>query len=350
MSPTESATPAISAENIMEMATGFWASKALFTATELGVFDALADGPARCSELAARLGLPERSLQRLLTAAAALGLLKRVGAAWANTEATGTLLVASSPEFVGGLFGHLDHDLYPLWAYLADAVRQDGPRWKQAFGPDAPDNPFEAMYQDPARLRQFLHCMEALSRDADAELAERWDFSGASHLLDVGGALGAVPLAVLSRHPHMTATVVDLPPVAPLAEQHIAEHGMAGKVHVVPGDFFAEPLPAGADVITLGYVLDDWADERCEVILRRCFDALAPGGTVLVLEKVLHDDRTGPVSAALMNLNMLVATEGQERTLAEYAALLAAAGFANPQLIVLEGSRDIVSAQKPLLA
>ena len=191
--------------------------------------------------------------------------------------------------------------------------------------------------------------MEALSRDADAEFAERWDFSSASHLLDVGGALGAVSLAVLSRYPHMSATVVDLPPVVPLAEQRIAEHGMAEKIRVVPCDFFAEPLPAKADVITLGYILDDWADERCEIILRRCFDALTPGGTVLILEKVLHDDLTGPRPPALMNLNMLVATEGRERTLAEYGGLLTTAGFVNPRLTVLEGSRDIVSAAKPSL-
>ena len=130
MSPTESASPVICAEDILEMATGFWVSKTLFTATDLGVFDALAEGPQRCSELAARLGLPERSLQRLLTGAAALGLLKRAGTAWANTEAAQTLLVASSPEFIGGLFGHFDHDLYPLWGHLADAIRHDGPRWK----------------------------------------------------------------------------------------------------------------------------------------------------------------------------------------------------------------------------
>lgn len=119
--------------------------KTLFTGLELGIFEALASGPLTCETLADRLHLPGDSLQRLLTGLAALSLLERVGDGWGNTRSTQTLLVKSSPEFVGGLFGHFSNDLYPLWRYLPDAIRDNSARWQQAFGPEASQNAFETM-------------------------------------------------------------------------------------------------------------------------------------------------------------------------------------------------------------
>lgn len=170
---------------IQEMATAFWISKALFTGLELDIFETLVSGPMSCEELATRLNLPVDSLQRLLTGLAALELVERVGEGWSNTLSTQTWLVRSSPEFLGGLFGHFSHDLYPLWRYLPAAVCENGTRWQEAFGPEASHNPFETMYTDPIKLKKFLETMDALVQGYVTELLQAYDFSSFHRLMDV---------------------------------------------------------------------------------------------------------------------------------------------------------------------
>ena len=179
------------------------------------------------------------------------------------------------------------------------------------------------------------------------ELLQKYDFSPFHHLMDVGGALGTLPIRVLQRYPQLTATIVDLPTVKPLAEANVAKHGMADNIQVAASDFFKDALPAGADLITLSYILHDRGDTECVAILKQCFEALEPGGSIVILEKVLNDERTGPLFPALMNLDMLVATAGRERTVAEYASLLVAVGFVEPGIKILTDTRDVVYASKP---
>ena len=114
------------------------------------------------------------------------------------------------------------------------------------------------------------------------------------------------------------------------------------------GDMFNDPLPTGADIITLSWILHDWDDERCLLLLQKCFAALPSGGTIMVLEKLLNDELNGPLWPALMSLNMLVATVGgRERTVREYCQLLTSAGFVEPQAYPLPGMRDYLLARKP---
>src|SRR5262249_3484571 len=142
--------------------------------------------------------------------------------------------------------------------------------------------------------------------------------------------------------------VVDLPPVTPLTEQYVAAHGLTARVDVVAGDMFAGPLPQTADIISLGWILHDWDDEHCVTLLKQCFAALPSGGTLLVLEKVLDENKAGPLWPALLSLTMLVFTlGGRERTAKEYTALLTQAGFEQIAVLVLPGTRDYIVARKP---
>jgi hypothetical protein len=338
----------IGPEEIMKMATGFWVSKALFSGLELGVFEALSSGPARLSDLASSLKLPSASLERLLIALISLGLLEQRGEQYANSSSADSFLTKKSPTFVAGNFSHLNNDLYPLWRYLSDAIREDSSRWQQAFGPDMSKNPFDALYSDQTRLMEFLLAMSGMTAVTSRELLEHFDFSPYRFLLDIGGALGTFSIAVLSKNRGMRATLFDLPPVGPLAKEHIAKLGFSDRISVQTGDMFNDPLPEGADIITLGWILHDWDDERCLQILKRCFAALPSGGTIMLLEKFLNDERSGPIWPALMSLNMLVATAGgRERTAGEYGNLLVRAGFVDPQSRVLTGMRDYILARKP---
>lgn len=338
----------IGPQEIMQMATGFWVSKTLFTGVELGVFDALASGAKSAKELAQQLTINEDSLERLLIALTALGLLQKGREQYANSDAAQEFLVRDRPNYLGGNFGHLNNDLYPLWRFLPDAIRENSPRWQQAFGPKSSQNPFEVMYKDPERLREFLAAMNTLSFQPVMELIESYDFSPHRCLLDIGGALGTLLAATLSNNAHLTGILLDLPPVVPLARDFINSFQLAERIKIVSGDMFTDALPVGADIITLGWILHDWDDERCVLILKKCFDVLPAGGTLLILEKLLDENKTGPVWSALMSLNMLVATVGgRERTAQEYGKLLAQAGFVDMQAYVLQGPRDYLRARKP---
>src|SRR5207253_3859094 len=115
---------------------------------KLGIFEQLSRAPRSATRLAETLDLPYDGLDRLITALAALELIRRDNDVLANTPATEEFLVKRSPHFIAGMFDHFSHDLYPLWRYLPDAIREGTSRWKQAFGPDAIENPFETIYRD----------------------------------------------------------------------------------------------------------------------------------------------------------------------------------------------------------
>ncbi len=334
------------AQSVMQLATGFWPAQVLFATHDIGVFESLSRGAATAAELAREHSLHEGATKRLLDAAVGLGLLVRTDGSYANAQLAESFLVSGRVGYMGGFIGHARNDLYPLWARLDDAVREGSPRWSQVFGA-AGANPFAEMYADPTRLREFLYAMQGGSLMAVQGLLESYDFSGHTQFMDVGGALGTVSVAVAQQNPHIAAVSVDLPQVLPLAEEYVQSQGLADRVRPCVADMF-EALPSGADVIHLSWILHDWSDDQCRAILARCFEALEPGGTLLVGEALLSDDADGPVFPHLMSLNMLVATDGgKERTEEEYRRLLEGAGFVPERFERLGGLRDLIVARKP---
>jgi acetylserotonin O-methyltransferase len=338
----------IGPEKIMEMATGFWVSKTLFAGIELRIFDALADGPQQVAELANKLSLPADSVERLLGALTAIGLLEKHDERFSNTAVAQSFLVKGSPTYLGETLEHFfNRVLYQLWGNLADGVRENSHRWHQAFKLPG-ENPFEAIYSDAAQLNVFLSAMSTLTAMPNAEMLADFDLSGYQCLMDVGGALGSLMVAALTRNQNLKGIVFDLPPVTPLTEKYIAQHNLSDRVEVVAGDMFVGPLPQNADIISLGWILHDWDDEHCVTLLKQCFAALPSGGTLLVLEKVLDESKTGPLWPALLSLTMLVFTlGGRERTAKEYLALLSQAGFEQAEVHTLPGTRDYIVARKP---
>lgn len=317
------------------MIRGFGQAKAVMSGIELGVYDALCDGPLTPEELARRLSLPVASLHRLLIYLCSIGLLEKRADAYANTPPTTMYLVSDQPTYMGGNVGHLSHDLYLLWNHLSDAIREDSNRRPQAF-PGRDDAMFGAAFHDPVVLRETLSAMTASTTPVANELARYYDFGAHRCLLDVGSAFATLPIIVLTAYPHLRGISFDLPVVGPLAAETIADARLADRLRVASVDMFTDPLPTGADAITLSMILHDWDDERCLLILERCHAALTEGGAVLVIEGLLNDEGTGPERTAWGSLNMLVATNGgRERTAGEYFALLARAGFVRPEVVML---------------
>jgi len=310
---------------VIDLIEAFRRSKAMFTAVRLGIFDQL-EKPQRADELAKNLKLNCGALRRLLDGCVALQLLTRENGKYRNTASASKYLTSGSPDTLSGYIVYSDESLYSLWGHLDDAVREGTNRWEQTFG--SRDALFDYFFRDAERTGNFIKAMNGLGQLASPLVISGFDLSRYTHLVDLGGATGHLAIAACEAYPKLRATVVDLARVEPFARAHIAQSNVASRVDFTVADFFADPLPPG-DLHSLGRILHDWSDARITQLLQKVSAALPSGGGILIIEALVNDDRSGPVSALMQDLNMLVCTDGRERTFTEYKALLDAAGFTN---------------------
>jgi len=166
-------------------------------------------------------------------------------------------------------------------------------------------------------------------------------------VLDVGGGSGAVAIALARAWPHVHCTVLDLPVVCAVAAEFIAAAGLGERVATLPGDMFADSWPSGHDAVVLSQILHDWSFDTGRTLLERVFRALPAGGRVLVHEKLVDDDRDAPLANALVHLDMLVWTEGQQYRFRELREILHTAGFRGVERRDSAGYWSVVEARKP---
>jgi hypothetical protein len=332
---------------ILQLGLGFWASKTLLSAVELGLFTQLGDGPKSRHELESRLGLHSRSSRDFLDALVALGLLTRDGnadaARYANTPETAAFLDAKSPMFIGGLLEMANQRLYPFWNDLTEALRSGLPQNEiKTTGKPV----FEAIYADPDRLEQFVRAMGGITTGPALALADKHDFSRYRTLVDAGGASGVLSICIAKRHPHLRAITVDLPPVEPIARRTIAAAGLSERIEAASVDFFAEPLPK-ADVVTMGKILHDWALPEKLKLVRAAYDALPKGGAFIAIDSIIDDGRRENAFGLLMSLNMLIETPGGfDYTGADFARWCRRAGFSRIEVLPLAGPTSAAIAIK----
>lgn len=331
---------------LMELATGFWASKTLAAAHELDLFSSLSGGgETTATEFAEREGIEERPAEMLLTGCAALGLLEGVEGRYRNSALAEEYLVRGKPYYFGGFVQMLDQRLYAGWGRLTEAIRTNRPT---TWDPEQQRSMFDG--EDPVLLGVFWEAMHSLSTFTSRALGTAVDLSDTARLLDVGGGSAAYDIELCRLYPQLTATVYDLPQVTPIAAEKIAQAGLSERIATVAGDFFADDrMPDGHDTILLSMIMHDWAEGRCRAILQKCWAALPTGGLLIISELLVNDQRTGPPPAALMSLNMLVETEGRNYTPSEYARWLTDIGFVDVRTVWFEapGANGAVVAIKP---
>jgi acetylserotonin O-methyltransferase len=328
---------------VLDLIEAFRRSKAMFAAVSLGVFDTLDADPRSAEHLARDLHLNPDALERLLDACVGLQLLAKEGEQYANTPVAATYLCRSSPRRLTGYIQYSNAFLWKLWANLEEAVREGTNRWRQAFGWEGPI--FDSFFRSEDAKREFLIGMHGFGLLSSPEVAAAFDLSPFHHLVDLGGATGHLAITACQRYPGLRAVVFDLPVVLPLAREIIAASPVADRIEVAAGDFFTDPLPDG-DLFTLGRILHDWSEEKIHTLLRKIHQCLPAGGALLIAEKLLAEDKTGPNGALFQSLNMLVCTEGKERTLSAYESLLKQAGFAEVQGRRTQAPLDAVLATK----
>jgi acetylserotonin N-methyltransferase len=309
---------------VLDLIEAFRRSKTMFAAVSLGVFDALAAGPKSLADLANELNSNPDSLQRLLDACVGLQLLLRHGERYENTAAARAYLTSGSPQRLTGYINYSNEITWKLWANLEEAVREGTHRWPQTFGWDGPI--FSHFFKTEEAKREFLIGMHGLGLLSSPHVVAAFDLSRFRRLVDLGGATGHLAITACQRYTDLRAVVFDLPDVVGLAGEIIKASPVADRIEIVAGDFFVDPLP-DADLFALGRIVHDWSEDKIVKLLSKLHQRLPTNGAVLLAEKLLLDDKRGPRWAQMQNLNMLVCTEGKERTLAEYEALLKAVGF-----------------------
>jgi len=335
--------PPVTPDQIMQLGLGFWGSKTLLSAIELGVFSTLASGPAGEEDLRRRLDLHERSSRDFLDALVALGMLERGPRGYRNTAATDFFLDRAKPSYVGGLLEMANARLYGFWGSLTEALHT-GELQNEAKG--GGEDLFAALYADPDRLRGFVAAMSAISAGAALAIAQKFPWDRHHTFCDVGSAQGAVPVHVALAHRHLTGIGFDLAPVGPIFEDFVASFGLEERVRFVAGDFFADPLPA-ADVLVMGHILHDWGMDDKLKLLRSAHDTLPDGGALIVYDAIIDDERRENAFGLLMSLNMLIETrEGFDYTGADCRGWMAEVGFRESYVEPLVGPDSMVVAVK----
>ena len=323
----------------MQVGMGFWASKTLLSAVELGVFSTLANAPAYLPTLRKKLGLHQRSARDFLDTLVALRFLARENGIYSNTADTDLLLDRVKPSYIGGVLEMAKARLYDFWGSLAEALRSGE---LQNEGKGGGENIFTALYADPDKLRGFLNAMSGVSAGAAQSIAGSFPWRDYKTFMDLGSAQGMVPATLAQAHPHLTGIGFDLPPVRPIFEEFIARRGVADRVQFRGGSFFEEPLPK-VDVIVMGHILHDWDLAQKKILLGKAFDALPKGGVVIVYDAVIDDDRREHAFGLMMILNMLIETPGGfDYTAQDCQAWMREAGFSNTRVEPIVGSESMV--------
>ena len=326
-------------KKILDAGLGFWSSKTLLTAVELGVFTELAKGPLKYEVLRERLGLHPRSARDFFDALVSMGFLRRRRTTYKNTDATDFYLDRAKPSYAGGMLEMCNARLYPFWGRLTEALRTGQPQNEVRDGM-APL--FETLYADPARLEQFLSAMTGLSRTANEAIAQKFPWTQYQTFADVGTAQGDLAVQVAAANEHLTGIGFDLPVVQPIFDAHVAANNLSGRLRFEAGSFFEAPLPK-ADVITMGHILHDWGLDTKKMLLQKAYEALPEGGAVIIYEAIIDDERKRNTTGLLMSLNMLIETpDGFDYTGADCSAWMKEAGFRETRVEHLAGPDSMV--------
>lgn len=339
-SPEETSVQSPQTE-LRSLVIGHWISQAVRVAAELGVADLLDAGPCSGEELAKACGADPRSLFRLLRALAAVGVFRQLDDDRFDLAPMGAFLRTSAPDSLRAyalVFASERH--VQAWTELAHSVATGTTGYEHRFGTRFYDD----LARDPGARELFDHAMAGSMARTGRLVAQAYDFSAFATLVDVGGGDATLLSCILADHPRLRAVLFDRPPVAEQARRHLTATSLLGRCEVVAGDFF-HAVPDGADAYLLARCLRAFDDDQCLDILTTVRRALPSSGTLLLVERVLPRGEGGR-DAKLGDVNMLVLTGGRERSEAEFANLLRAAGFELERIVPTGSAMSVLEASR----
>ena len=291
-------------------------------------------------QVAKRAAASQRGINAILDLLVSLHLLQRKGNRVALTPESAAFLVSTKPGYYGTLFGHISDQLLPAWLHLTEIVRTGRPALK-----------VNARKQGAQFFAQFVESLFPISFPAGTALGHHLGIAKVREpisVLDIGAGSGVWGISIAKQSPHVRIHAVDWPQVLKVTRRVAGKHGLAKRLTTAPGDFFEADFGKGHRLATIGHILHSEGRDRSRRLLKKVFNALAPGGTVAIQEFVPDDDRSGPPSALIFALNMLVNSEaGDTFTFGEMSEWLRRAGFKNPRLLDVPSVSPLVLADKP---
>ncbi|XMO86989.1 methyltransferase [Algibacter sp. AS12] len=343
---TSQPTPAA----ILQMGTGFWASKVLLTAVNFELFTHLATHPSMSAKKiknTLQLKCSNRNLFDFLDCLTGLGFLVREGllesANYSNTVDTDIFLDKSKPSYMGGLLEMQSDQGWKVWAKLDEGLRTG------LIQHDMQDNEasiFDFVYKDPAQFKKFVNGMTGVQMGNFIAFSKTFDFSKYKTMVDAGGSAGVLSVMVAQNNPNMSCSSFDLPMLETMANETIQKFQISDRVKSVSGDFFKDGLPK-ADVITMGNVLHDWNEETKIKLMQIAYNALPEGGVFVAIEHVIDNERRKNVFGMMMSLNMLIETgDGFDYTFDDFIGWAKQVGFKSTTLLPLAGPSSAAIAYK----
>ncbi len=325
---------------LMDIARSFRPAKILMVATDLGVFDHLEE-PKSAAEAAAKVKANPRAMGILLHGLTAIGVLVKEGERFRNGPAASRFLVHGKEDYRGAIIRHMHHTWWG-WTELGHTV----------VSGKAPDYKTEQWldrhpWTEKDWMRDFIWGMHAIARDLAPKVAAKLDLAGVQHLLDLGGGPATYAITFAQAHPNLRATVFDLPGPCEIARENIARHGLAHRIRTLAGNFLQDDIGAGYDFIWVSQILHSHDEAQCQLIIRKCVEALTGGGRLAIQDFFLNDDGYTPVEAALFSVHMLAVTPGgrayKHREVSEW---MAAAGLSAPEHIETSPQTSVLLARK----
>ena len=317
------------------LADAVFPAMAMLAGMKLELFTPLKDGPLTTEEIAGELGVPPRQLGPLLYALVEANLLTVQNGRFSNTDEAAQFLVKCAPGYVGAR--HLS--LSRQWSGLvktADSIRSDSPQARLDFS---------AM--PPEELDNFYSGSYTAALAAGRELAERYDFSAYTKLVDVAGGSGGVAFGIVEACPDIQATIVELPSTIPHTQRYLDAAGASDRVGVHGANVVEGPFPGSYDMAVLRNIIQVLSAEHAQRALRHVYQAMEPGGTIFILGTILDDSRLTPSYAVKSNLTYLnIYDDGRAYTEGEYRDWLEDAGFVGFERVVVQDGTSIIKAQK----
>lgn len=322
-------------DDLMTTIRGYQESRIILTGIELDVFTAAGDG-AGPDEIASRCGADARAVELLLNALAAMGLLRKTGSRFSTTPVSERYLTARGNADARAAMLH-QSSLWPRWARLSECVRAGTSVDYQEMAERGEE------WTEPFIAAMHLNAVERAGVVVPAVGVE-----GVRRMLDLGGGSGAYSIAFARAGKNLHAEILDLETVLPIARRHIEKAGLADRVTTRSGDLRMGALGSGYDLIFASAICHAFSEEENQSLVRRCHDALARGGRLVIQDFILDEDGTSPARAALFSITMLVATpQGRSYREREYAAWMKSAGLSEVGRIALPGPADLIVGRRP---
>lgn len=319
---------------ISEIANGFRQSQILFAAHEYGVF-ALLEEQRTAADIAVRIGCSIRGSGMLLDGLVALELVNKSGCFYRNAPIAAACLVPGKPAYQGPILSHTRRS-WDTWSQLSGAVRT-GTGVKQG-----------SHRADSGELRDFILGMGNIAFLSAPDLLEHIDIAPFRHMLDIGGGPGTYTITFLRANAHLRATLMDLPPVVDIARSQVSQTGLDSRVEYISGDCTKTPLGHGYDLILISNVIHILSAEQNAELVKKCYDALDCGGTLIIKDFLTDSDRSGPAFSLIFALHMLLHTEaGGTYSIDEARSWTDAAGFQPGKVKSLTPKTRLWIALKP---